>query len=267
MTSWIGGMIDNIAQDARQTKSMQYDQLSWIRNRKASKRDRDLIFQREDTAIQRRVADAEAAGVHPLFALGASVGTSPVMAIGGGSSAGQSQGGGSGMDIPDRMAIESHRAGLEESAARVRLYDAQAADFVAQAAKASRIGRDLQNANVQQDKVKLMADQMTSAQSRDPSVSAGRQHPAYREYVITPYGLKMDLPYSEEGPSEALENVPFYLWPLIIQHNRAKYGDDWGTRFYQEFVLGRSPSYRPESRRPGPLQGGSYDAYKLYRGE
>lgn len=38
-----------------------------------------------DESIQRRVRDAEKAGVHPLFALGASVGATPTASIGGGS--------------------------------------------------------------------------------------------------------------------------------------------------------------------------------------
>lgn len=257
MAGWLGDMIANIAQDARQTKAVQYDM--WTRNKERDyfTADRALNFGREDTAIQRRVADAQAAGVHPLFALGASVGGQGAYFVSGGSSAAQSPGG-AGMDIPSAMDIEAHNAAMRESGARADMYTAQAAEASARA-------RQAQSANVQQDHVKLVADQMTSSQSTDPSVSAGRDHPAYREYVVTQYGLKMDLPYSEEGPSEALENVPFYLWPAIINHNRAKYGDDWGTRFYQEFVLGRAPKYRPESMRPKWYQQGGYDAYKLNR--
>ena len=45
---------------------------------------RHQFNQQMDASIQRRVADARAAGVHPLFALGASVGASPTASIGGG---------------------------------------------------------------------------------------------------------------------------------------------------------------------------------------
>ena len=40
-----------------------------------------------DESVQRRVADARKAGVHPLFALGASVGASPTTTVGGGAGA------------------------------------------------------------------------------------------------------------------------------------------------------------------------------------
>lgn len=49
------------------------------KNRKASK---EQFRAQMDESIQRRVADAEKAGVHPLFALGASVGASPTTTMG-----------------------------------------------------------------------------------------------------------------------------------------------------------------------------------------
>lgn len=59
-SSLIGGVIDNI-----------------FGNKSAKKAQK-----REDTAIQRRVADANAAGVHPLFALGANVSSSAPVHVG-----------------------------------------------------------------------------------------------------------------------------------------------------------------------------------------
>lgn len=224
--------------------------------RKWFKRDRAANWAREDSEIERRVRDAKRAGVHPLFALGASVSSSPAYQMGDGGT--NFDAGGIGRSLArvasgrqqedDAMSRETHEAALEESRARARMYNSQADDFTAQALAASGQARMTQNANVQQDLWKVQPDAMTSAQSRDPSVSAGRAHPAFREYIVSKSGLSMDLPYSDEGPGEALENVPFYLWPLLIQHNRAKYGDDWGTRFFQEMVMDRSPKYRDASK-------------------
>ncbi len=48
--------------------------------------------QQMDFSVQRRVKDAKAAGIHPLFAMGASVGASPTLSAGGSSRAGNSMG-------------------------------------------------------------------------------------------------------------------------------------------------------------------------------
>lgn len=50
-------------------------------NRRAMQKQHDLGVQFDSTAIQRRVADAEKAGVHPLFALGASPASGPSLSV------------------------------------------------------------------------------------------------------------------------------------------------------------------------------------------
>ncbi len=50
------------------------------RNRRLSKQQ---FAEQMDTSVQRRVADARKAGIHPLFAMGASVGASPTISAGG----------------------------------------------------------------------------------------------------------------------------------------------------------------------------------------
>lgn len=62
---------------ASQKWQSENDVLYWNRNRHAAlddwARNRDFTVQREDTELRRRVADAKAAGLHPVFAMGASV--------------------------------------------------------------------------------------------------------------------------------------------------------------------------------------------------
>lgn len=50
-------------------------------NRRLMQKQHDLAIQYDSTAIQRRVADAEKAGVHPLFALGASPSQGPSLSV------------------------------------------------------------------------------------------------------------------------------------------------------------------------------------------
>ncbi len=89
--------------------------------------------QQMDFSVQRRVKDAKAAGIHPLFAMGASVGASPTLSAGGSSRAGnamgramQSIGQSLGLvarnkaaatrDIAEAMLLDSERVRIEQDA-------------------------------------------------------------------------------------------------------------------------------------------------------
>lgn len=223
----------------------------------AYKRHKKLLgwqWAREDSAIQRRVADARAAGVHPLFALGGSVqsGTSATLFNDGAtnfdaSRFGASLGALANSKLQAQREQETHDAAIAESDARRQYYEAKAND-IEDMYQASQAARGIQESNYRQDQTKVSPDNMISSQSADPSVSAGKEHPAQREYTITRGGLKMDLPYSEEGPSEAFENVPLFMWPAVIAHNMNKYGSDWLNRFVQEYVYDRYPKWRPHPK-------------------
>ncbi len=56
--------------------------LDFFGSRSAAKNAKRQFDSQMDYSIQRRVADARAAGIHPLFALGASVGASPTLSAG-----------------------------------------------------------------------------------------------------------------------------------------------------------------------------------------
>ncbi len=101
---------------------------------------------REDTAIQRRVADAKAAGVHPLYALGANVqASSPMMTMGSAPKDGTNAIAGLGRQIARQRAGGSSVTSAA-NAASLRLVDSQTNYYVALTQKAlsdvARIGQD-----------------------------------------------------------------------------------------------------------------------------
>lgn len=89
---------------------------------------RDQFNQQMDASIQRRVKDAEKAGIHPLFALGASVGASPTAQIGGGQHTTGSATGSALAGIGKQLALSSlqnQSASAKRDEAEAALIDAQ----------------------------------------------------------------------------------------------------------------------------------------------
>ncbi len=101
---------------------------------------------REDSVIQRRVADARKAGVHPLYALGANVqASSPMMTMGSAPKDGVNAIAGMGRQIARQRAGGSSVTGAA-NAAQLRLVDSQTNYYDALTQKAlsdvARIGQD-----------------------------------------------------------------------------------------------------------------------------
>lgn len=153
-------------------------------------------------SIQWRVADAKAAGVHPLFALGASIG-SPVYPSGGNSSqvaADVASGVSYGFGAPQRatqqkMATETHGAALTESASRTKSNLASAArDEAAALELQSRMARNIQRANAIQDKVGLGGNTVTlpglgAELKTGPSTTAQEFEDEYGDAASWVYGI------------------------------------------------------------------------------
>lgn len=55
-----------------------------------------------------------------------------------------------------------------------------------------------------------------------------------------PSGLPIELP-AGETMTESLEETPFWMWPSIIQHNKRKYGPQWGKDFMEYLLTGGAP--------------------------
>lgn len=96
-------------------------------HRDAMNLSREQFAAQMDESIQRRVKDAQAAGIHPLFAMGASVGASPTASVGGRSPSGSAVG-----DALSRVA--SRIAGSKLVKAQIRSEEASASRDEAEAA-------------------------------------------------------------------------------------------------------------------------------------
>lgn len=107
-------------------------------SRKHAVEDRNLAYARDDNAIQRRVADANAAGLHPLSVLGAQI-SSPVISSGGGGGSSS----GSSVSISPSSSIDK---------AQIRLLNKQA-DLIDEQIDDSRSARV--SRQITPDKVRL----------------------------------------------------------------------------------------------------------------
>lgn len=240
--------------------------------------DRNEALQREfaQMGIQWRVADAEKAGVHPLFALGASGAQyQPQTYVGPSSRSGGAfrSLAAAGQDLSRAMAAMDPEAKelramqrqlLQEQIRGLRIKnDEMEAGSMADAffgpAQVAGDPPGIQTQPYQRgtvdesrvlDVVKPKPDEVISQDSEDRSVTAGRGHAAFQEYQITPWGLKMRLPRSDEGPAESWSELSWYDKIFILRHNSAYYGDEWLGRFMREFVHSQPPQFRHAPPRP-----------------
>jgi len=93
------------------------------------------------------------------------------------------------------------------------------------------------------DRVSLEANKVISHAEGDTSRTAGKS-PFFTTYTTSDRpGYRrtfFDLPQTEEGPGEAMENIPWYLWPSIISHNIRRHG----LRAPYDFITGSAPRMR-----------------------
>lgn len=228
--------------------------------------ERQLAFQREtqQNSIQWRVADAQKAGIHPLFALGANTPSSFPVAmdtqIGEGlRDMGQSVGG-AVTRMLDTQAKEKHQmdmalgaAQLEESDARKQMYLSEASRNRQQPAAPmpglgiQREGKVSAGPQMEIDgqsydvpgtgAIDLKPVEQLSAKLGNPDVAAGL-HPGYEERLFR--GMPMLFPQTAgESPEEILSemSLPAYLGLLILNQNT--YGGKWMDDFMKMRYLGQ----------------------------
>lgn len=221
---------------------------------------RDEQTQREfaQHGVRWRTEDAIAAGLHPLFALsgaGATFSPSPSAVnfgdFGSGMRArGKEQMGDAlaraGQDIARAVAAGQTTEQRQRAQMELQVMAARAENDIAQASywrsKANDIGNpgaaplDIMQGtpNVEGaiphafffDRSRIRPSDVFSRSSNDPATAAGTG-PFWRSYQLTRHGFVVDLPWSEEGPSETMQDMPMWFWPVVVRHNVDKYGASW----------------------------------------
>lgn len=204
--------------------------------------------------VRWRVADAQAAGLHPLYALGANTPSfSPVYssdsmgpAI---AAAGQDIGRAvaAGMTPQERalhaLALRKAEADLAESDARRLVLRTEALRNLSDISA----GKGMPNVNMPEADLigetastaggaKLVPPEVQMSRPAEPAITAGPAGPSFREYKL-PGGLPVLLP-SANDVGEAMESLsesPLFAW-IVYKENVARYGEEWGRQFRERYA-------------------------------
>ncbi len=238
------------------------------KDREAAQDAAQLQVAREDTEIQRRVADAKEAGIHPLYAIGAQgAGAGPYRLEGGGrglSQAGQQLGRGVQQAAMSYYSTQLTAAQTEETQAKTRMWNKTTEQMGQSPTPMNQLQREgaipgqipAQQSSIPAPTSGLESQglgdspelagyytpepsRVTSPSKEDRARAAGPADPGMKKYQL--HGkLPIDLPKSEEGMGESLEATPLYIAPWVIEANRQKYGDKWlADMFFM--LLGKAP--------------------------
>lgn len=184
-----------------------------------------------DQSVQRRVKDARKAGVHPLFALGASVGASPTISAQGGQNSGNPMGAALNAMASTLNSLETNRAKAARDHAEAQLLDSER----------KRIEQDLQHRgagsgvrtfplpedSVYKPQGVVLGDaEYVSPQvkkSQRPGVVSGTN--AGRIEVMTETGQVYTLPnpdlgLDEVGQIEFVMGLPGRMWNDVTNHRK-----------------------------------------------
>lgn len=185
----------------------------------SAERGRDLTEKAYKNRIRWTVEDAQKAGVHPLFALGGGVGSSPTFQTGGTGfrEAGAAVDRGMRQKKAEASENELHQATVDEIKSRTKLNEVEAADINSRAAlEMSRLysgGNDFFGVfGNPTSTVKRVPVEIPYARPGDPSKTPG-QGPMWEDVVVTPEGDTITVPTQQQA--EKLESAGPMVWPQL----------------------------------------------------
>ena len=193
---FVGGLMNRSAQK----KADRQNQLNWEKQFAASQKQFDAQM---DQSVQRRVADAKKAGIHPLFAMGASVGTSPTLSASG---APRASGHSSMGNAISKMAstlgvIEQNRASAKRDEAEAALMDSERARIEQDAASQGRDTALKSDGTIAGPLAAMEAPKTPTAPRGVELNEEGKPYPA-RISVVDEMGNEYTLPNPELGMEE-----------------------------------------------------------------
>lgn len=234
-------------------------------NRKAAETTNQVQEQlhRENIALQRefaqagirwKVEDAKAAGLHPLYALGASPATySPsIPAMVTPDQSGFARGlAEAGQHVGRAIQAQQTPAQRQAEALSLQLLHAQVQkEFAISSYYRSEAQRNRQSAfwsaAIPEGTVEVgpltknVPDEVVAHAPGDPSKTAGI-HPGWREYTFgkdREGPIRLILPVNEEGWSEGLSELPLAMYPMVYRANLEKYGENHALRVMRWIARG-----------------------------
>lgn len=200
-------------------------------------------------AIQWRVADAEKAGIHPLYAMGAQPVPGGPMQVGTNFDvAGQDVGRALSRNF-DPMMRARQLAEIDLLHSQTKEADLRGDYFKSLIARESRDGSALGVPTLEHHQLDpSLTGRITVDPVRVPSTKTGKPYisagvlPGYEERMIAP-GLPALLPSTEHVV--APEMLISSMWPSVffawLKQNQNYYGGDWFKNFFEWRYMGRTP--------------------------
>lgn len=234
---------------------------------------KQLQAQREalQHGIRWRVADAKAAGLHPLFALGANVQAPSPMVLGDTvgpslAEAGQSLGGAisrmGDVALKNKMILENKllESQIGESDARKGLYQAEASKIMQQGQTGLGIQSEFQGPVIEGQHpnppgfIDINPAPVVSSKSGHPESQAGL-NPFFEEQLLAP-GFPIMLPRTQgESAEEIISEMSPAAWLGLLLRNSEMYGKGWLEDLMRFRYLGKHPRGRYDQlqSRPQPV--------------